>query len=148
MLPGAPRMPISWRAGRAKSPIAEMFTLPNRSIWLGPIITCRLPAARMSNTARKGTQPSAGPSGGSPTAQQPATNVASPSDSSRSGANVARASRAPMAGMVPNGLATISPSPRHASAHATAHTSALRRRRAHGSGRASPAPARAATARW
>src|SRR5215472_18745125 len=102
-----------------------MLTLPNRSIWLGPIITCRLPAARMSNTVRKGTQPSAGPSGGSPTAQQPVTNVASPSDSSRSGANVARASRAPTVGMTPKELATTSPSPRHASAQATAQTSAL-----------------------
>jgi len=36
----------------------------------------------------------------------------------RSGSNVAFASRAPIVGTVPMGLASSSPSPRHASAHA------------------------------
>ena len=50
--------------------------LPNRSIWLGPIITWRLPPQIMSKIARKGTQPSTGPGAGSPTGQQPATTEA------------------------------------------------------------------------
>ena len=39
VLPGAPREPSSCLLGRAKSPIAEMFWLPNRSTWVAPIIT-------------------------------------------------------------------------------------------------------------
>src|SRR5215467_13810018 len=77
-----------------------------------------------SKIARYGSQPSI-TSGWPPIAHVPWPSSASPSVSSRSGSNVALASRAPMAGIRPIGLARISPSPRQASAHATAHTSAL-----------------------
>src|SRR5580692_1706467 len=50
--------------------------------------------------------------------------AASPSVSTRSGAKVSRARRAPIWGTMPKGLAITSPSPRHAWAHATAQTSA------------------------
>ena len=50
--------------------------------------------------------------------------AASPSVMHRSGSNVARASRPPIIGIVPMGLARISPSPRKHSATATTHTSA------------------------
>ncbi len=116
MLPGAPRTPRSCAFGRFQSPTHEMFWLPYRSSWLAPIITCRRPAATRSNTARYGNQPST---------MSPSSSIASPSLSSRSGANVARASRAPSDGITPIGLARISPSPRQASAHAATHTSAL-----------------------
>ena len=49
---------------------------------------------------------------------------ASPSVMARSGSKVARARRPPIIGMVPIGLARISPSPRKHSAMATTHTSA------------------------
>jgi hypothetical protein len=52
-----------------------------------------------------------------------ATKLAMPSESMRSGAKVALAKRAPIDGMTPMGLAKISPSPRHASAQATAQSS-------------------------
>ena len=58
-------------------------------------------------------------SGGAPT-----MSAASPSVSTRSGAKVSLASRAPSAGMVPNGLAMTSPSPRQASAQAMTQDSA------------------------
>src|SRR5215467_1825913 len=77
-----------------------------------------------SKIARYGSQPSI-TSGLRPIAHVPWPSSASPSVSSRSGSNVALASRAPIAGIRPIGLANISPSPRQASSHATAHTSAL-----------------------
>ncbi len=101
-----------------------MLAFPYRSIWAGLIMTCREPCQARSKIARNGIQPSAGPGGGWPSAQVPVTKRASPSDSSRSGSNVALASRAPAVGIWPIGLAAISPSPRHASAQATMHTSA------------------------
>ncbi len=57
--------------------------------------------------------------GGAPTMR-----AASPSVSTRSGAKVSLASRAPSAGTLPKGLAMISPSPRQASAQATTQDSA------------------------
>src|SRR5690606_2421516 len=59
-----------------------------------------------------------------PTGHTPRIRYASPSESSSSGEKVWRASRAPMAGMVPKALAKISPLSRNASAHATTQTSA------------------------
>src|SRR6266849_1951862 len=77
-----------------------------------------------SKIARYGSQPSM-TSGWAPIAQVPWPSSASPSVSSRPGSKVALASRAPIAGIRPIGLARISPSPRQASAQAIAHTSAL-----------------------
>src|SRR5271169_245529 len=93
----------------------EMFWFPYRSICAAPIITCLRPAASIVNTLAYGSQPSTWPSASS--------RYASPSVSSRSGANVSRASRAPRDGITPIGLARIAPSPRHASAQATTQTS-------------------------
>ena len=117
MLPGAPRTPSSWAFGRFQSPMQEMFWFPYRSICAAPIITCLRPAASIVNTLAYGSQPSTWPSASS--------RYASPSVSSKSGANVSRASRAPRDGISPIGLARIAPSPRHASAQATTQTSAL-----------------------
>ena len=58
--------------GRAQSPMHEMFWLPNRSIWLAPIITCRRPLAsdveHAAGTAASprppGAVPGRGPIGG------------------------------------------------------------------------------------
>ncbi len=98
---------------------------PYLSICAGLIMTCRDPCQARSKIDRNGIQPSTGPGAGSPSAHVPVTNRASPSDSSRSGSNVALASRAPAVGISPIGLAAISPSPRHASAQATMQISAL-----------------------
>ena len=59
-----------------------------------------------------------------PTGASSATSSASPSVMTRSGSKVARARRPPIIGMVPIGLARISPSPRKHSATATTQTSA------------------------
>ena len=81
----------------------------------------------MSNTWRYGIQPSTTLcASGVPSGGTSASRNASPSDSRMSGSKVSRASRAPMLGSVPIGLTRISPSPRNASAIATAQTSALR----------------------
>src|SRR5262249_38201855 len=53
-----------------------------------------------------------------------ATRSASPSVMTRSGSNTSRARRPPMAGVVPIGLAMISPSPRKHSATPITHASA------------------------
>ena len=126
MLPGAPRTPSNWAFGFAHGPMHAMFWLPNRSIWVAPIITWRLPAHTMSNVRPKGAHASTtlGTSAGAPTGIGSPSCSASPSVMTRSGSNVSTASRAPIVGIVPIGLARTAPSPRHASAHATAHTSA------------------------
>jgi len=116
VLPGAPRTPSSCALGRFQSPMQEMFWFPDRSICAAPIITCRLPAASMVNTLAYGSQPSM--------RSPESTRYASPSVSSKPGSNVSRASRAPRVGISPIGLARMAPSPRHASAQATTHTSA------------------------
>src|SRR6516165_5913027 len=59
-----------------------------------------------------------------PRGRSSATKNASPSDTSRSGSNEARANRAASMGIVPIPEAKISPSPRHASAQATTQMSA------------------------
>lgn len=97
--------------------------MPNRSTWLAPIITCRLPPVTIARCWRYGSQPSIS-SDAPPIAGTSPISIASPSVSSRSGEKVSFASRAPIAGTVPIGLARISPSPRQASAHATTQYSA------------------------
>ena len=77
-----------------------------------------------------------------------AMSVASPSVITRSGSKVARARRPPIIGMVPMGLARISPSPRKHSATATTHTSArVTRVDGHGVAHAAP-PVAAARLAW
>src|SRR5919197_9928 len=124
VLPGAPLTPMSCTLGRCQSPMQEMLELPYRSSWPAPSIACRRPAHTISKTTRKGIHPSITFSS-SPAASGRgfATRYASPSLTSRSGSNVALARRAAIVGMTPNALARISPSPRHASAQATTHTS-------------------------
>jgi hypothetical protein len=51
-LPGAPRTPISCTLGLAWSPMAEMFWLPVRSIWLAIIMMWRRPDHTTSKTLR------------------------------------------------------------------------------------------------
>ena len=124
VLPGAPRTPSSWRFGCAQSPIAEMFWLPSRSIWVAPIITWRLPKGTTdSSTSRNGIQPSTTswvtPSGGAPCRIRD-----SPSVIISSGLEVSFASRAPRLGSRPIGLPMISPSSAKQSAMATAQYSA------------------------
>ena len=52
MLPGAPRTPTSWALGRAQSPMALMFWLPERSICEAIMIRLRRPDHTTSNTLR------------------------------------------------------------------------------------------------
>src|SRR5581483_3051457 len=113
--------------GLAHGPMQAMFWLPNRSIWVAPIITWRLPDQTMSKNLPNGIHDSArrGASGAALTVIGSARARASPSEYTRSGSNVDAARRTAIMGMVPMGLATISPSPRHASAHATTQISAL-----------------------
>src|SRR5258705_4590862 len=107
--------------------MAAKFWLPNGSIWLAPMITWRRPDHTMSNIERYGLWYSiVRASFGAKNARSSATRNASPSVIIRSGSNVARARRPPIIGMVPMGLATISPSPRKQSAIAATHTSANR----------------------
>src|SRR6266540_7059274 len=89
-------------------------------------MTCRLPDHTTSNILPNGSHASTtfGASGGAPAAIGVASWRASPSVYTRSGSNVSAASRAPSIGISPMGLARISPSPRHASAHATTQISA------------------------
>src|SRR5437763_6469474 len=118
--PGAPRTPMSCTFGRVQSPIAEMFELPKRSSCDAPSMACRRPDHTRSNTARNGRYPSTTFSSlPAPSGSGLATRYASPSLVISRGSNVAFASRAPIVGHHPNALARISPSPRHASAHAT-----------------------------
>jgi hypothetical protein len=101
-----------------------MFWLPNRSTWVAPIITWRLPfhstehlrvrVPRLDDGARR-----VGPGGSGLAAKPP-----NPSVITRSGSKVSRASRPPIIGMMPMGLQSRSPSPRNASATATQQTSA------------------------
>ena len=51
-LPGAPRTPTSCTLGRSWGPMAEMFWLPERSIWLAIIMMWRRPDHTTSNTLR------------------------------------------------------------------------------------------------
>jgi hypothetical protein len=51
-LPGAPRTPTSCTFGLACGPMAEMFWLPVRSIWLAIIIMLRRPDHTTSKTLR------------------------------------------------------------------------------------------------
>ena len=105
--------------------MAEMFWLPERSIWLAIIMMWRRPDHTTSNTLRYGMAASRTSSaaavaiGGAPTIK-----AASPSVRTRSGAKVSLASRAPSEGMVPNGLAITSPASRQASAQAMTQNSA------------------------
>src|SRR5437588_3514588 len=116
---------MSWTFGRAQSPMQAMLEFPDRSSWDAPSMACRRPAHTVSNTVRKGNHPSITfSSSGASRRSGLATRYDSPSVTRRSGSNVALASRAPMLGILPNALARISPSPRHASAHATTQTSA------------------------
>src|SRR5947208_10294582 len=89
------------------------------------MITWRRPDQTTSNIARYGFHDSTtlgAPS--SPTGSVFATSSASPSVMTRSGSKAARASRPPIMGTLPIGLARISPSPRNASATATTQISA------------------------
>src|SRR5262245_8400586 len=105
--------------------MSAKFWLPNGSIWLAPIITCRRPDHTTSNIARYGFHDSITAGAWStPTGNTSATSSASPSVMTRSGSNVARARRPPIIGTLPIGLARISPSPRKTSATATTQTSA------------------------
>src|SRR5215510_3017261 len=84
----------------------------------------RRPDHTQSNIDRYGFQYSITRSPGGTSARSLAISVASPSVMHRSGSKLARASRPPIIGMVPMGLARISPSPRKHSAMATQPTSA------------------------
>src|SRR5438270_6838437 len=89
------------------------------------MITWRRPDQTTSNIARYGFHDSTtlgAPS--SPTGSVFPTSSASPSVMTRSGSKAARASRPPIMGTLPIGLARISPSPRNASATATTQISA------------------------
>src|SRR5918995_4152140 len=89
-------------------------------------MTWRRPDQTTSNIARYGFHDSTTFAASStPTGRSFATSSASPSVITRSGSNDARASRPPIMGMLPIGLARISPSPRKASATATTQISAL-----------------------
>ncbi len=118
-------MPSSCVFGAAGSPMNAKFWLPYWSSWLPPMITCRRPDHTTSNIARYGLYPATTFSGlSTPTGMMFSTSNASPSVMTSSGATVALARRPPIIGSVPIGLARISPSPRNASATATAQTSA------------------------
>src|SRR2546430_5810065 len=89
------------------------------------MITWRRPDQTTSNMARYGFHDSTtlgAPS--SPTGSVFPTSSASPSVMTRSGSKAALASRPPIIGTLPIGLARISPSPRNASATATTQISA------------------------
>src|SRR2546421_3130676 len=89
------------------------------------MITWRRPDQTTSNIARYGFHDSTTlASLSSPTASVFATSSASPSVMTRSGSKATRASRPPIMGTLPIGLARISPSPRNASATATTQISA------------------------
>src|SRR4051812_45493027 len=98
------------------SPMAAKLWLPYGSIWLPPMMTWRRPDQTTSNIDRYGFHASTTPSA--------VVNIASPSVITRSGSNDSRASSPPIRGIVPIGLATISPSPRKHSATAMTQTSA------------------------
>ncbi len=111
--------------GCSQSPTNAKFWLPNRSIWLPPMITCRRPDHTMSNICRYGFHDSIVlTSSVAPTGYGPAMSSASPSVITRSGSKLARARRPPIIGTLPIGLARISPSPRKHSAIATTQYSA------------------------
>ena len=82
-----------------------MFWLPNRSTWVAPIITWRRPLHTTSNMRRYGFQVSTTRASGAGVASSLAMSIASPSVIIRSGSKLARASRPPIIGMVPIGLA-------------------------------------------
>src|SRR5579863_5590423 len=116
---------MSWALGRAQSPMALRFWLPKRSTCDAIIMMWRRPDHTTSKTRRYGIHASSTSSSrDADTDGVLAMSAASPSVSTRSGAKVSRARRAPMPGTMPKGLAITSPSPRHAWAHATAQTSA------------------------
>ena len=104
--------------------MAAKFWLPYWSIWLPPITTWRRPFHTQPNIRRYGLKCSTTLPLGHSNASSLAISRASPSVMARSGSKVARARRPPIIGMVPMGLARISPSPRKHSAIATTHTSA------------------------
>src|ERR687898_3477529 len=88
-------------------------------------MTWRRPDQTTSNIARYGFHDSTNLAAlSTPTGSSFATSSASPSVITRSGSNDARASRPPIIGTLPIGLARISPSPRKASATATTQISA------------------------
>ena len=116
---------MSCALGRAQSPMALRFWLPKRSTCDAIIMMWRRPDHTTSNTRRYGIHASSTSSARAEDSDGVlAMSAASPSVSTRSGAKVSRARRAPICGTVPKGLAITSPSPRQAWAHATAHTSA------------------------
>src|SRR5580704_4759069 len=116
---------MSCALGRAQSPMALRFWLPNLSTCDAIIMMWRRPDHTTSNTRRYGIHASSTSSSRrDDTDGVLAMRAASPSVSTRSGEKVSRANRAPIWGTVPKGLAMTSPSPRHAWAHATAQTSA------------------------
>src|SRR4051794_3506882 len=89
------------------------------------MITCRRPDHTMSNICRYGFHDSIVlASSVAPTGYGPPIRSASPSVITRSGSKLARASRPPIIGTLPIGLARISPSPRKHSAIATTQYSA------------------------
>ena len=125
--------PSAWPSG----PMHAMFWLPKRSTCVAPIITWRRPDHTMSNICRYGHPRLDDLRASAVDADRQRARdqlSASPSVMTRSGSKVSAARRPPIVGIVPIGLARISPSPRHASAHATTHTSArvgVARRSAH-----------------
>src|SRR3984957_8412135 len=85
----------------------------------------RRPDHTTSNTLRYGMAASrASAAGGVAMGGAPTMSAASPSVRTMSGEKVSLASRAPRAGMVPNGLTMTSPASRHTSAQAMTQDSA------------------------
>ena len=113
-------------SGAPSGPMQAMFWFPNRSIWVAPIITWRRPDQTTSNICPNGH----------PALDDLAVRRRRRAGSARRAGGRRRRCRRGRArrcarrggrrgsGIVPIGLARISPSPRNASAQATTHTSA------------------------